>query len=248
MKRQLVLLVMMILVLSGVVMGGEEPGEVPELEAKSVILTSFDGTHIKRPNEGVMYYGGSNGFLGYSAAVEPELKPTEELVRLLQRRLTTPPLKPSGRLSLDKKERLVAYRVGPSTIELPLASTSGVIAHLPDENFSVVWSATLNSPVTTDLLIALSEYKHSGARLLIFAVQREQTDLWLVTWAPILFRPLDLHRLKNEDEGFGLYNEGDQFVLFLPSHHEDQAWEIHLPMSFDESMRFNIFPISTESP
>ena len=249
MKRQLVLLVMMILVLSGVVMGGEEPGEVPELEAKSVILTSTAGLHIGGPNEGSVYRGGSNGFLGYSVVVEPELKPTEELVRLIQQRFLEPEFSPSGRLSLDHETRTVLYRAGNTKMRLPFEHTSGFIAHHPDERIVSAWSATVDSPTTMDVLLVLSESSPTTVRVLLFAVRSADPHRWLVSMIPVLFTPVDYVRLNSRD-GLGLYQEGDQLALFLPMSFEDQAWEIHLPKTFEnfqDVLRFNIFPLAKKS-
>lgn len=244
MKRELVLLGIWILVLPCVAMGGGGPDEEPEFVAKSVLIVS-DGTQFNgpRPNEGIRNYGG-NGFVGYSAAAETELKPTEELVQMMQRRQQQQSLGSSGRLSLDQESRAVVYRSGSVQMRLPLERTRKNIIPIPSENFTAVWSATSASPVPTDLLIALTEFYNNGARLLIFAVQRDKPDRWLVSSVPFTpMGPVKFERLRNEEPGLGLYSEGEQLSLFLPGTYGDQAWEIHLPATFEEPVRFNIFPV-----
>ena len=244
MKRQLVLLVMMILVLSGVVMGGEEPGEVPRYVAKSALLATFDGIHIGRPKfEGSVNYPGGLGTIGYSVSVEPELKPTKELDELMHSRQLQPSLEPLGRLSLDRENRIVVYAKDNEQIKLPIEKTRHSVFQNPNEVFIKVWSVTIDAPSPIDLLLALTE-----GRLLIFAVQEENPRLWLASWIPVNFDLVDQERLNRT--AFGLYREGDQVILFLPFERGDQAWEIHLPKTFEsyeDVLRLNIFPI-TKSP
>lgn len=245
-KRNLLSWVM-ILGLSWVPVRGEIPvaepnGDVPNFVAKPVLLASSHGDIFGRPEfEGTMFNPG--GIVGYWIEVEPDLEPTQELNPILQQRLQQPSLSPSGRLWMDEENLMVVYSDGSVRMELPLEQTRDSIPYIRNEKYTS-WSATVGSPVATDLLIALAEFPGDGGRLLIFAAQRENPSRWLVSVAPFTRAPMKLNRLRTEG-GFGLYQEGDQFVLLLPSGDGDLAWEIHLPATFEEPLRFNLFPIPT---
>jgi hypothetical protein len=150
-------------------------------------------------------------------------------------------VQPSERLSLDQESKTVVYTDGEEVLKQPLEALSYMFSY-PEGVSGPVWSATIDSPVSLELLIAWIPVNYGSARLILFLVHPDEPGLWQSAWVPLPNRTIDYSRL-NQEAGFSLYREGNQLALFFPMLEGDQAWEIHLPETVRDPIRFHAFPI-----
>jgi hypothetical protein len=231
------------LVVSAAPMNGQEEVELATLPLDFPVyaeLVSYEGFLIGAMNiERTIPDGPSFGFL---KTVDFELKPTKELSWLVHNRSELRLAHPSDRLSLDLENQTVTYSDTAHSYERPLRTKSHLFNY-PEGATGPSWSTSIDSPKPLDLLIAYIPFKENIGRIILFLVFRDQPEYWQSTWVPISRGTVDYSRF-NPESGFSLYREGNQLVLFLPLNEGDQAWEIHLPETIRDSVRFHVFPIN----